>query len=252
MTGPETAAQPGAEAPDEWATGPHNPEPTSEHPALVDERDLPACAAVSDITGAAAAAVEDAVHRAVRRRVDALAERAVAAAFESSDLAARLEEQAYDIADVTLADQLTPSEPGADFTEAKSPEGEPAPAEETPELFFGSTDQFVRGFLRHAYRRTIDPRSERLWAADWWRYPEAVSRLEALWRAWEALRLDPATGMSVWWRDHADHHMAILFSSDGPFTAAPGISDVHCRPGEPLPCAVPPAALFPDVRLPAG
>ncbi|MGV0111135.1 DUF4913 domain-containing protein [Arthrobacter sp. CP30] len=32
----------------------------------------------------------------------------------------------------------------------------------------------------------------------------AVSRLNALWRAWETLRLDPGTGMSDWWRIHAD------------------------------------------------
>ncbi|WP_221186477.1 DUF4913 domain-containing protein [Terracoccus luteus] len=42
-----------------------------------------------------------------------------------------------------------------------------------------------------------------------------------MWRAWEALRLDPATGMSVWWRDHADHHMTVLFSPEGPFAGAP-------------------------------
>ncbi|WP_216666160.1 DUF4913 domain-containing protein [Actinomyces faecalis] len=27
-------------------------------------------------------------------------------------------------------------------------------------------------------------------------------------RSWEHPRQDPATGMSVWLRDHADHHMA--------------------------------------------
>ena len=47
--------------------------------------------------------------------------------------------------------------------------------------------------------------------------PEAVSRVAALWRSREHLRLDPATGMSVWWRDHADHHMAVLLNPQGPF-----------------------------------
>jgi hypothetical protein len=41
--------------------------------------------------------------------------------------------------------------------------------------------------------------------------------LEALWRAWEFLRLEGTAGMSVWWRDHADHHMSVLLSTDGPF-----------------------------------
>lgn len=72
---------------------------------------------------------------------------------------------------------------------------------------------------------------------------EAVSRLEALWRAWEALRLDPATGMNVWWRDYADH-MAILLSPDGRFAKAASSN----QPGDPLPCKKPPKGFFPDVR----
>jgi hypothetical protein len=57
----------------------------------------------------------------------------------------------------------------------------------------------------------------RTWCPEWWRHAEAISRLEALWRVCEHLRLDPATGMSVWFRDHADHHMAVLLDSEGPF-----------------------------------
>ena len=34
---------------------------------------------------------------------------------------------------------------------------------------------------------------------------------------WEFLRLDETIGMSVWWRDHADHCMSVLLSADGPF-----------------------------------
>lgn len=46
---------------------------------------------------------------------------------------------------------------------------------------------------------------------------EAVSRIEALWTAWEHLRLDGATGISVWWGDHADHHMRVFLDPQGPF-----------------------------------
>jgi hypothetical protein len=102
-----------------------------------------------------------------------------------------------------------------------------------PRLYYGSTDEFVREYLRHAYRRRIDGR-QRCWAAQWWRYDEAVIRLEALWRAWEHLRLDPATGMSVWWRDHADHHMPMLFDPEGPFAGVEGQENTTKR-GEPLP-----------------
>ncbi len=125
----------------------------------------------------------------------------------------------------------------------------PAAAEshpkEAPALFYGSVDEFVRERLRHMYTRRVGGSSPRRWAEDWWNYPEAISRLESLWRAWEYLRQDPATGMSVWWRDHADHHMEVLLSSDGPFRAS---KDENPEDGT-LPYRKPPRELFPDVRL---
>lgn len=129
----------------------------------------------------------------------------------------------------------------------------PAPPEpEEPTLFYGSTDEFVREYLRYAYARRIDG-ATLVWAAEWWRYDEAVIRLEALWRSWEHLRLDAATGMSVWFRDHADHHMAVLMSSSGPFAAADTYADSNkCEVGEPLPYTAPPEGMFPDERPPAA
>ena len=120
------------------------------------------------------------------------------------------------------------------------------PAE--PTLYFGSVDEFVREYLRHAYRRRIDGK-HRIWAARWWEYDEAVIRLEALWRSWERLRLDASTGMSIWWRDHADHHMSVLMDPQGPFYAADAASlENHETRGGPLPYAAPPLGLFADVR----
>jgi hypothetical protein len=55
------------------------------------------------------------------------------------------------------------------------------------------------------------------WCARWWAHDEAVSRLRALWRAWEAMRLEPATGISDWYGAHLDHHLPILLGPDGPF-----------------------------------
>jgi len=126
-------------------------------------------------------------------------------------------------------------------------DGAPALTEDPPPpLYYGSVDEFVREYLRHVYKRRIDGR-HRCWAAEWWRYDEAVIRLEALWRSWEHLRQDAATGMSVWWRDHADHHMPALFDPEGPFAGVEGDENT-CKRGEPLPYTAPPAGMFPDVR----
>lgn len=111
--------------------------------------------------------------------------------------------------------------------------------------YYGSVDEFMREWLCHTYARHVDGRgSERVWRSDWWRVPEAVSRLDSLWRAWEHLRLDPSTGLSVWWRDHADHHMAVLMDPEGPFRG----SDAEVRKGDPLACEPPPDGMFPDER----
>jgi Domain of unknown function (DUF4913) len=83
-----------------------------------------------------------------------------------------------------------------------------------PEPLYTGVEAWVTKHLLPLYLRQSGPRT---WCAQWWRHPEAVERLEALWRAWETLRLDTTTGMSVWWRDHADHHLPILLSPDGPF-----------------------------------
>lgn len=123
------------------------------------------------------------------------------------------------------------------------------PAEEEPGLYFGSVDEFIRGYLLPTYRRRVDGQRV-LWAAQWWKYAEAVARLDAMWRAWEYLRQDAQTGMSVWFRDHAEHHMSILLSPDGPFAAAgegKGRENINEK-GDPLPYAAPPDGLFPDVR----
>jgi len=121
---------------------------------------------------------------------------------------------------------------------------EPDPDAAEPDLFYGSVDEFVREYLIKIYRRPVGAQNGSKWAARYWEYPEALSRLDALWRAWEHLRLDPATGMSAWWRDHADHHMPVLLSPSGPFAA----SDDQNKRGEPLPYEAPDPDLFPDLR----
>lgn len=123
----------------------------------------------------------------------------------------------------------------------------PETTEPSPKLYYGSVDQFVREYLRNVYRRRIDGR-HRCWAGRWWEHDEALIRLEALWRSWEHLRQDAATGMSVWWRDHADHHMAVLMDPDGPFATATEGAENTSRRGEPLPYVAPPEGMFPDVR----
>jgi hypothetical protein len=62
----------------------------------------------------------------------------------------------------------------------------------------------------------------------------------------EHLRLDGATGMSMWWPDHADHHMRILMDPQGPFHNCG--KSAHRDPAHLQPKKAP-VGWFPDVRL---
>jgi len=80
------------------------------------------------------------------------------------------------------------------------------------------------------------------WCASWWDHDDALVRLEAVWRAWEALRLEPTTGIARWLRDVADPQLDRLRDRDrGPFRA--------CGQGKhltapPLPVEQPPAGFW--------
>lgn len=85
-----------------------------------------------------------------------------------------------------------------------------------PALEFPSSAAWLEQYLLpHYVRRSGTHR----WCPQWWAHPEAVARIEALWRAWEGLRWDGSTGMAVWWSDYCDPHMNVLLSLEGPFHA---------------------------------
>jgi hypothetical protein len=116
-----------------------------------------------------------------------------------------------------------------------------------PAAVFGSLEEFVAVYLLPLYRRGVSGQGT-TWCAEWWRHPEAWVRLDALWRSWEYLRLDPATGMSVWLRDHADPHMAVLLSADGPFRGCKPQEHAR-RPLAPLPTTPIPTDVRDPTRL---
>ncbi|WP_230594211.1 DUF4913 domain-containing protein [Rhodococcoides fascians] len=102
---------------------------------------------------------------------------------------------------------------------------------------------FVDEVIRPHYRREVSEGNQKKWCPQWWAHGEAYRRLDALWRAWEHLRKDPNTGASVWWKDHADHHMGMLLDPQGPFSAC-GVRHGHKTTLPPLPADEPDPALF--------
>lgn len=148
--------------------------------------------------------VRDAVAAEVEKQLHLAAAEGVASVLDE-DLLDHVRSDAAAVAQAELDEALT--------TGAAETGGEDA----APELRFSTLPAFVE-WLTTLYWRATSPNGLS-WCPQWWRHPEAVYRLDALWRSFEHLRNDPATGASVWLRDHVDHHMAVLLDPDGPLRA---------------------------------
>jgi Domain of unknown function (DUF4913) len=92
---------------------------------------------------------------------------------------------------------------------------DPAGGGEAPEPVYTAVEDWVIDYFLPMFRRTLG--GEYRWCGQWWRHGEAISRLTALWHAWEVLRLQPGTGMATWYRDHLDHQLPVLMGARGPF-----------------------------------
>lgn len=120
-----------------------------------------------------------------------------------------------------------------------------------PGALYLSVEDWVTGQFLPVYRRPLG--GEYRWCRRWWEHAEAIIRLTALWHSWEALRLEPGTGMASWLRDHLDHQLPVLLSRSGPFAMCS--EDEHIEPRQAAAALAPPgwwdtgADLGPDSGL---
>lgn len=191
------------------------------------------------------ARAENAVREAAKRNEEPLSGWLRAAATETLAQAERTRDRAAAVVE-QIAGEVEDAKAKAVQERNGNKETPPNPgaasaAQGDSPLVYQSAEEFLHEHLLPLYNRIIDPRNGK-WCRQWFLHPEAVSRVEALWRAWEHFRLDPATGMSVWWRDHADPHMAVLLSQKGPFH--PCNNGRHHTP-EPFESDIAPEGWFP-------
>lgn len=66
-------------------------------------------------------------------------------------------------------------------------------AGEAPELVYGTAEEFLHEQLLPTYVRSVSGKTAK-WCIEWYFHPEPVSRIAALWRAWEHLGLDRPPG----------------------------------------------------------
>ncbi|WP_067475283.1 DUF4913 domain-containing protein [Nocardia amamiensis] len=115
-------------------------------------------------------------------------------------------------------------------------------------MIYANVVDFVENYLGGLYRRQVTDLSDTVWCPEWWQHAEAIARLDALWRAWEHYRQDGATGLSVWFLDHADPHMAKLFDPKGPFKYC-SVRNGHKDMLSPLPTKLPQHGMFADPTI---
>ncbi|MFI6167060.1 DUF4913 domain-containing protein [Nocardia sp. NPDC051052] len=115
-------------------------------------------------------------------------------------------------------------------------------------MIYASVVEFVENYLSLVYRRQVTDLSDTVWCPEWFQHAEAVARLDAMWRAWEYFRLNGATGLSVWFLDHADPHMAKLFDPKGPFKYC-SVRNGHKDMLSPLPLKSPQHGMFGDPTM---
>ncbi|NUU21319.1 MAG: DUF4913 domain-containing protein [Streptomycetaceae bacterium] len=117
---------------------------------------------------------------------------------------------------------------------------------ETPEprRVFASLDAFVSEYLTRVFQ--IDPsRNVHAWCPDWWRHPEAVVRLSAMWEAFEYARgRDSSSGVSQWHLDSAPLHLSALRDPKrGPFSRCSPV-DGHVDAVVPMKAAAAPGGFW--------
>ncbi len=115
---------------------------------------------------------------------------------------------------------------------------------DAPALVYGSAEEFLHEQLLPSYKRKQGKQTR--WCKRWYLHPEAISRVTAMWRSWEKLRLEAGTGASDWWLHHADPHLRVLLDPEsGPFFNCDG---EHAAP-KPFIAEYAPFGWFPDERL---
>lgn len=108
-----------------------------------------------------------------------------------------------------------------------------------PDTYYRNLPAFVEGFMAHVFSYHQSTNSQYRWVSDWWRWPQLVFPLDAMWRAYEAARRQP-NGMMVFYMQ-AGGLLDRVFNPDRGIVASLDAARVYTDRGEPLPCTPPPA-----------
>lgn len=123
----------------------------------------------------------------------------------------------------------------------RAPADESPEEEQPPQPRFATVDLFVERFVLPNFVHKVSQRVR--WCPMWWEHAEAITRLEAIWEAFEVMRLLPPPSLSTWLRDHFDVHMSTLTDPEGVFFNCDWERGFH-KAGDPWPNQAPPEGMF--------
>ncbi|MGW0640437.1 DUF4913 domain-containing protein [Nocardia salmonicida] len=202
-----------------------------------------------DLTEALSAAVRKAVTAQVTAAAKEIATGAIND-FLTKDVIATMRETALLEAEAAVNPDSAAALAAAANSKADEPEAEEQakPEEEPRKLHHARLDLFVEKYVAHTYRREVSRKGTEgkiRWCPQWWDHAEAVGRLDALWMAWEQMRLGEGSEMAAWWTQFADPLMAALFDPEGVFKYC-SVPDGHRPSMKVLPTVSAPQGWFQD------
>ncbi|WP_051030219.1 DUF4913 domain-containing protein [Nocardia takedensis] len=183
------------------------------------------------------ALLDSATRKAVTAQVNAAAKEiaeGVVADLLTPEVVAGVRETAVNQANAALSPTGAEPEPAPEPAAAADGEAE----EPKRELRFKTLADFVERYVAQVWRREVSEfQSEKYfrWCPDWHEHGEVVARMEALWAAFEHLRLGETTEMSEFWLSHFGPHMAAILNPQGPFRHC-SVEKGHSAELGPLPC----------------
>jgi hypothetical protein len=86
---------------------------------------------------------------------------------------------------------------------------------ELPEFVHTCVEDWFINVLAPTIERRLDATGAGTltWCPQWWQHPEAIARLEALWRAWEVCRAADGEAPSRWFWQHCDPMLGVLMDA---------------------------------------
>lgn len=106
------------------------------------------------------------------------------------------------------------------------------------DTYYPNLPAFVEGFVAHVFSFQQGASARYKWASDWWKYPQLVFPLDALWRNYEASRKQPNAMMIFYIQ--AFGVLDRVFNADTGIIASLPVDRVFTDRGEALPVERPP------------